>query len=62
MITGGAAAKNSPLPNWEIMMNRLLLGFLTIFHIKHRRYEPRKSLGEMAGTIWSLRDLKPEAP
>ena len=62
MITGGAAAKSSPLPNWEIMMNRLLLGFLTIFHIKHRRHKPRGSLGEVAGTIWSLRDLKPEAP
>ena len=26
MTTGGAAAKNSPAPNWEIMMNRLFLG------------------------------------
>ncbi|MFT6182024.1 MAG: hypothetical protein ACJA1W_004394 [Akkermansiaceae bacterium] len=62
MTTGGAAAKSSPAPNWEIMMNRLLLGFLTIFHIKHRRHKPRGSLGEMAGKIWALWDLKPDVP
>jgi hypothetical protein len=62
MTTGGAAAKNSPRPNWEIMMTRLLLGFLTISHIKHRRHKPRGFLGEMAGKIWSLWDLKPDVP